>query len=744
MTAHKPSRTKKIEDQIPWKRFDSKIVDIQGSVIFEMKDIEAPAFWSQTAVDITASKYFFNGSGAARERSVRQLVNRIAKGLETALIQSKIFKTRKEILQHIDRIKWGLYQQHFAFNSPVWFNCGLSESYKIKSAKSEHFALNLRSKKIQKIEDVYLRPQVSACFIQSVDDSMESIFNLLKSEAMLFKYGSGTGTNFTPLRSKYETLKSGGKSSGLISFLEIYDKSAGSIKSGGITRRAAKMVCLDVDHPEILDFIDWKKHEEGKAQALVKAGYNGSLDGEVYRTISGQNSNNSVRVTDQFMHAVRENNEWNLKYPSSQKIFRKIAATEIWSRLCQSAWECADPGIQFHDTINSYNTCKASDQIRASNPCSEFMFLDDTACNLASLNLARFYKDKKFDLKEFVSSVDLVFKTQEALVDYSSYPTELIAYNSFRYRPIGLGFANLGSLLMLMGLPYDSHEARAWAGTITAAMTAQSYLSSVQIAQKKSPFPEYKKNKRSVLAVIQKQFSAIKKIDWVHIPAEHKKAVFSLWKQLLTDVKKYGLRNSQVTVIAPTGTIGLLMDCGTTGIEPDYSLVKNKKFSGGGYLTITNPVVEQTLKNLSYKQQDIDQIMAHIAREGTVVNCSVLQKDHYKIFQTAQGKNAISAEGHLLMMAAVQPFLSGAISKTVNLAAEAQIQDVSNVYMKAWELGLKSVSLYRDQSKFIQPLSSLGSILDHQMKCIVCKNSMVLEGGCYKCHNCGFVSACVG
>ncbi len=734
MEAQSKKKWVSAEAQVKWKKFDSKILNSQGAAIFGMKNIEAPASWSQTAVDIVASKYFFKG----HEKSVRQLVNRVARGLETAIVQSKIFKNKNDIKNYINEIKLGLYRQEFAFNSPVWFNCGLSETYKAKSKSDQHYAFNFKNKKIEPVPDVYKRPQSSACFIQSVDDSLESIFDLLKTEAMLFKFGSGTGTNFTNLRSRFENLKSGGTSSGLISFLEIFDKSAGSIKSGGVTRRAAKMVCLDVDHPEIMDFIEWKKKEEKKARVLVDAGYESSLDGEVYRTISGQNSNNSVRVTDLFMQQVLKNGDWNLKYPSSRKIHQKIKAQEIWKAVCDSAWECADPGVQFDDTINKFHMSKASGPIRASNPCSEFMYLDNTACNLASLNLIKFFNNNTFNIEKFSRDVDRIFKAQDSLVDYASYPTQQIAENSHRHRPIGLGFANLGSLLMLMGIPYDSDQARAWAGMITATMTAQCYFTSSEIARIKTPFAEYLKNKKSALAVIAKQMNAVHEIDWSKLPEDYKKSTYTLWMKAVSSIKKHGLRNAQVTVIAPTGTIGLVMDCGTTGIEPDYSLVKNKKLSGGGVLRIVNESLEKVLENLGYSDSNKNQIIHHIINTGSVMNCENLKSEHRAIFQTASGDNPISPDGHLLMMAAVQPFISGAISKTVNLPSSSTREDISDVYMKAWKLNLKSVSLYRDQSKFVQPLSSVSQ------KCVVCGFKTILESGCYKCHNCGFVSACVG
>ena len=733
----KPVRLKTIEKSIQWKNFDSKILDMNQNIIFSQKNIQAPAFWSQTAVDIAASKYFYKEKN--KEKSIQQLVNRIVSGFNTALMHSKILKSTHDRKKYLDLIKLGLYHQNFAFNSPVWFNCGIYEAYKTRTHGVGHYAYNFKNKKIELIENNYQRPQTSACFIQSVDDSMESIFTLLKTEALLFKYGSGSGTNFSQLRSRYENLKSGGLSSGLISFLEIFDKSAGSIKSGGITRRAAKMVCLDVDHPEIIDFIEWKKNEELKAQALIAGGFSGSFEGEVYKTISGQNSNNSVRLTNQFMNSVIKNKSWNLKYPSNKKIYKKILAKKIWDSLCQSAWACADPGVQFHDTINEFNMCADSEKINASNPCSEFMFLDNTACNLASINLIKFITpENKFDFKLFVKNVDLVFKIQEALVDYSSYPTKLIAERSHRFRPIGLGFANLGSLLMQFGFSYESEQGRALASVITATMTAQCYLTSANLAKELGPFLEYKKNKKSVARVIQKQFTALKKIDWSYFSTEDKKSTFDLWQQAIHQIDKHGLRNAQVTVIAPTGTIGLVMDCGTTGIEPDYSLIKNKKLSGGGNIKMVNPSIKISLQNLNYKVLSVQSILDYILKSGSVKNCKSLKLEHLDIFKTAQGDHTISAAGHLLMMAAVQPFISGAISKTVNLPESATVTDISEVYMKAWKLKLKSVALYRDQSKFIQPLTLVNN------KCLVCGGQTILESSCYKCANCGYTSACVG
>lgn len=714
-----------------WKRVTSNIYSQDGTTLFELKNIKAPEAWSQNAIDIAASKYLFKGY----ENSIEQLVKRIGMGLQTAYKKSGLFSA-KEIKEKITFIEEAILDQKAAFNSPVWFNCGLYEAYKLNSY-SEQYAYNYQKKKIEKVSNAYVRPQVSACFIQSVEDNMESIFDLLKSESRLFRYGSGTGTNFSNLRSRFEKLKNGGYSSGLISFLEIFDKSAGAIKSGGTTRRAAKMVCLDVDHPEVMDFITWKQKEERKAKALIKEGYSSSLDGEVYKTISGQNSNNSVRLTESFVKKYLADESWNLTFRSSGKVYKKIKAKEIWDVICNSAWECADPGVQFDDTIQKFHTCKESGKIRSSNPCSEFMFLDDTACNLASVNLIKFYDAQKteFDLEGFLKTVQIFFEAQECLVDYASYPTEKIARNSHDYRPLGMGFTNLGGLLMLMGIAYDSEEARAWAGFITSSMTAHSYKTSATMAKKLGPFPGYKKNKKSMQKVLELHAKANQKIAWSLLPKEYEGFVKNQWKE----ISKSEFRNAQATVIAPTGTIGLVMDCVTTGIEPEYSLMKMKKLSGGGVLEQPNSIVPKALEVLGYEERDMKVILDYLKIHRSLKGCETLKEVHHKVFQTAQGDDAISADGHLLMMAAVQPFISGAISKTVNLKASTKVEEISEVYLKAWKLGLKSVALYRDQSKFVQPITH-----EELNKCPICGSKTQIESGCYRCTQCGFTSACVG
>ena len=719
---------------------DSIIQSLDGQIYFQMKKIKSPQSWSQNAVDIAASKYF--RKSIKKENSIYQLVDRVCLGLTRAVTQSKILNTPGEVKSFIQDIKNSLLNQQAAFNSPVWFNCGLSEAYNLKS-KSLHYVWNSKKNKTVETHDAYQNPQCSACFIQSVDDNLESIFNLVQTEAKLFKYGSGSGTNFSNLRSKYEKLNSGGTSSGLISFLEVLDKSAGAIKSGGTTRRAAKMVCVDIDHPEILDFIQWKKNEERKAKKLIAAGYSSDLDGEAYRTVSGQNANNSVRIPDAFMNALNKNKTWSLRERNSKKVIQKIQATEIWQKICESAWECADPGVQFNTTINKMHTCSVTDEIYASNPCSEYMFLNDSACNLASIRLTKYLNaENEFDINEFLNTVKIFISAQESLVDYASYPTKKIAQNSHDFRPLGLGYADLGSLLMQLGLAYDSEQGRAWAAGITALMTGQAYLQSSHLARKLNPFAGYRKNKSTMLKVISSHQKALKKIDWSLLPNEFQIICEDIWRDVIVSGFKYGFRNAQVTVIAPTGTIGLVMDCDTTGIEPDYALIKYKKLSGGGSIKIVNQSVLIALKNLNYNESAIKEIMTEIEKSGSVKKSVILKNEHFKIFETAVGDQSISPEGHLLMMAAVQPFISGAISKTVNMPAASTVEDISKIYKMAWLLKIKSVAVYRDGSKFAQPLS--GTAHNNFPSCTECGGITLLESGCYRCSNCGTTTACAG
>lgn len=725
-----------------WKKVDSVIKDYNNKIFYQKSQVKAPENWSTTAIDIAASKYFRRT--VKKENSIEALIERIGLGFVSAARCSALFKTAQQAKSFSEELKYLMYSQKAAFNSPVWFNLGLKEAYQL-SSESEHFAFDFKTKKIKKTNDAYLRPQISACFIQSLDDSLEGIFELIKNEAKLFKYGSGTGTNFSNLRSKYEHLSSGGTSSGLISFLEILDRSAGAIKSGGTTRRAAKMACLDLDHPEIEDFIVWKMQEEKKANALILAGYSSDLDGEAYRTIAGQNANNSVRVTDAFMRSLEKNKDWSLKF-RNKKTFKKIPAKSIWEKISLSAWTCADPGVQFVDTINEMHTCKKTAKINASNPCSEYMFLDDSACNLASLNLVQFLdSEAHFKVDEFIHSARTLFIAQECLVGYASYPTEKIAKNSIDYRPLGLGFANLGSMLMRMGLAYDSEAGRAWAGFLSSLLTATAYKTSAEMAAIIGAFAGYKKNEEAMLKVIQRHQKSNQEINWKFLPENFYDITAEIWQKCLILGKKKGYRNAQATVIAPTGTIGLVMDCDTTGIEPDFSLIKYKKLAGGGNLKIINQSVDIALKRLGYSDEKIKKINKHLMTYETLKN-SEIKREHKNIFSCATGDLFLSPKAHLKMMAAVQPFISGAISKTVNLPHSARIKDIGQIYKMAWKMKLKSVSIYRDGSKFVQPLSGAKVLQKNEFiypNCSECGSKTILESGCYRCLNCGTTTACV-
>ncbi|WP_374035222.1 vitamin B12-dependent ribonucleotide reductase [Bdellovibrio bacteriovorus] len=759
-TLHSPSYFvsggKNPESLFTWKKVNSEIRNRKGEVFFEMKNVEAPEGWSQLAIDIAASKYFrkVGVPGGGHETSVRQMVDRVVKAIAASAIrQGGYFATRKEADIFAKELKFILLSQRGAFNSPVWFNAGLWEAYKSQSP-SEHFAWDEKKKSIQATKNAYERPQCSACFIQSVDDSIEGIFDLAKTEAKLFKYGSGTGSNFSKIRSKYEATSSGGKSSGLISFLEVLDKGAGAIKSGGTTRRAAKMVVVDIDHPEVLDFIDWKMREEQKAHLLIAAGLSADFEGEAYRTVSGQNANNSVRVSDAFMKAVELERPWKLKARLTGKVLREIPAGEVWNRITRAAWMCADPGIQFHDTINKWHTCPETDIIHSSNPCSEYMFLDDSACNLASINLVKFLGESgDFDFESFIHTARTLFVAQEILVDYSSYPTQKIAQNSHDYRPLGLGFANLGSLLMRKGVAYDSDEGRAWAGALTALMSGVAYLTSSEMARAKGPFAGYRKNSKAMLKVMKMHERALNQVAWKMLPSGIDKAVKNLWKGVLYNGEKHGYRNSQATVIAPTGTIGLLMDCDTTGIEPDFSLIKFKKLVGGGEIQIVNQSVDAALQALQYTEEERQAILKYVEENNTVVGAPQMHPEDLPVFDTATampGQRVLSPESHVKMMAAVQPFISGAISKTVNMPSTATEDDISRIYFLAWELGVKAVAVYRDGSKQSQPLNLKEkpkaveevSVPNFTMKCPECGSDTVLTSGCYRCPNCGSTVGC--
>lgn len=739
------SKNKSATSLFKWKKVDALIKGQDGHVYYQNKNIKAPDQWSSNAIDIAASKYFRKTIKA--ENSIEALIERIGKGFSSAARLSGLFGSASEISAFVEELKFIMYSQRAAFNSPVWFNLGLREAYGV-SSDSEHYAYDFKTKKIAGLRDAYLRPQISACFIQSIDDSIEGIFDLVKNEAKLFKYGSGTGTNFSSLRSKYEYLSTGGTSSGLISFLEVLDRSAGAIKSGGTTRRAAKMVSLNLDHPEIEDFISWKMKEETKAKALISAGYSADLDGEAFKTVAGQNANNSVRVTDGFMKTLATGGSWSLRKKDGG-VFKKVLARDLWDQLARAAWACADPGVQFDDTINKMHTCPVTDKINASNPCSEYMFLDNSACNLASLNLVSFLdSENNFNVLEFIHTARTLFIAQECLVGFASYPTAAIAQNSVDFRPLGLGFANLGSMLMRMGLGYDSSEGRAWAGFISSLMTGVAYRTSSEMAAVLGVFSGFKKNRMPMLGVMKKHQHANRDLDWSLLPSEFSSVVTAVWKDVLSLGAKYGFRNAQATVIAPTGTIGIIMDCDTTGIEPDFSLIKYKKLSGGGHLKIINQSLQQGLTSLGYSADEVESVKEYLLANETLKG-SLVKPEHLSVFACATGDFFLSPQSHIKMMAAVQPFISGAISKTVNLPHSATVADIESIYREAWQLKLKSVAIYRDGSKFVQPLSGKKDVTHDKSKneftypkCTECGSETILESGCYRCLNCGTTTAC--
>jgi ribonucleoside-diphosphate reductase alpha chain len=815
-------------DQVRMEKRTSVITNPDGSVVFKMEGAEIPAGWSQLATDIVVSKYFrkaglFNDKNQG-ETSVRQVVNRIAHTIRDAGERfGGYFASIEDAEVFEAELSFFLVNQYGAFNSPVWFNCGLYHEYEVKGAGG-NYAWNPAAKtgskdEIQPIDNNYERPQCSACFIQAVDDDLMSIYDLVKSEARLFKYGSGTGTNFSAIRGKQEKLSGGGTSSGLMSFLEVFDRAAGSTKSGGTTRRAAKMVCLDMDHPEIEDFINWKVREETKARALIAAGYASDFNGEAYHTVSGQNSNNSVRVTDEFMRAAtvsdggaqppaptsgsQPQDVWYTRSRTNNEVIGTYKASELWNHVAEAAWACADPGVQYDSTINKWHTCPNSDRIRASNPCSEYMFLDDSACNLASLNLTKYLRpDNSFDVDLYRHAARTFFTAMEILVDLSSYPTHTIAKNSHDYRPLGLGYANLGTLLMRLGNPYDSDKGRAIASALTAVLCGQAYKTSAEMAESKGTFTGFDKNREPMLRVMGMHRDAAYAIDRDNCPEDLWRAAVEDWDDAFQLGKQHGYRNAQATVLAPTGTIGLLMDCDTTGVEPDFALVKFKKLAGGGYFKIVNQSVPLALETLEYSEHEIQDIVAFISGTNTLlaaphVNRAKLLKagltkeeldkveealpsvfdlgsafatwvigddayarlgvrgygdkanlpkqsllkhlgysaaeiqeasdvivghmtiegaphildKHLPVFDCANrcgrlGERYLAPMSHVKMMAAAQPFLSGAISKTVNLPSEATVDEVREVYDMGWRLGLKAVALYRDGCKASQPLST--------------------------------------
>lgn len=797
-------------DEIAYEKRSSRITNSDGSVVFETKNAEVPRDWSQLAADIAISKYFRKAGvprsaggatdqTAGAETSVKQLVYRIAHTIREHGEKAGYFATPADAESFEAELSYLMVTQRGAFNSPVWFNVGLYHRYGILGSGGNWF-YNEKTSAVEETPDSYSRPQASACFIQSVDDDLMSIFDLAKNEARIFKFGSGTGSNFSKIRGAMEKLAGGGLSSGLMSFLEVLDRGAGATKSGGTTRRAAKMVSLDVDHPEIEEFVNWKVNEEKKVAALIAAGYSSDFNGEAYRTVAGQNSNNSVRLSDEFMERVLEDKPWETRLRTNGQVYKTMKARGLFDQIAHAAWACADPGVQFDTTINKWHTCPNTDKINGSNPCSEYMFLDDSACNLASINLLKYNgEDGTFDVEGFRHACKTFFLAQEILVGLSSYPTRKIAQNSYDYRPLGLGYANLGTLLMVNGIPYDSDAGRAWCGAITAIMHGEAFATSAEIAGVKGAFAGFAKNKEPMLRVMQMHRDAADTIPNA-CPDDLRAAARECLQNAVTLGKKHGYRNAQATVLAPTGTIGLLMDCDTTGIEPDFALVKFKKLAGGGYFKIVNQSVPTALKRLGYSGREITDIIKYVvgtlSLEGaphinrlsllskgfaesdvkrieaalpgtfelahafnrynvsedtlkkfgftaeqvaapgfsllraigftdaqideageaicgrmTVEGCPILKPEHLPVFDCAnkcgaKGQRYLSPMSHVKMMAAAQPFLSGAISKTVNLPNEATEQDIERIYMEGWKLGLKAIAVYRDGSKNSQPLSS--------------------------------------
>lgn len=694
-------------DTVRWTRRTAVIKSEGGGVHFEQPDCEVPETWSQLATNIVASKYFYGELGTPqRESSVRQLIHRVCRTIADWGIADGYFATPEDGERFYRELAWLCLHQYAAFNSPVWFNVGLYHQYGIKGAACT-WRWDPKEGKAVQPENPYEYPQSSACFIQSVQDNMEDIMELARSEAMLFKFGSGTGTDLSTLRSCREKLSGGGKPSGPLSFMRVYDQIAAVVKSGGKTRRAAKMQSLKVTHPDILEFIECKAKEEKKARVLIQNGYSPE---EAYSSVLFQNANLSVRVTDEFMEAVEADREWTTHWVTDPtREGPKYRARDLLRKMAESAWSCGDPGVQYDTTINRWNTCPNSGRINASNPCSEYMFLDDSACNLASVNLMKFRReDGTFDVERFIAACRIVFIAQEILVDHSSYPTPKIAKNSHLFRPIGLGYSNLGSLIMASGLPYDSDEARGLCGAVTALMHGAACRTSAELAAAVGPFPEFEKNREPMLRVMERHWEKVEEL--AHAPEYLKSAARKLWDEVLANGRRYGFRNAQMTVLAPTGTISFMMDCDTTGIEPDFALVKYKQLAGGGVLKIVNQTVPLALKTLGYTEEQIREIVAYIDKNDTIEGAPHLKPEHLPVFDCAMpapgGKRYIHWKAHILMMAAAQPFLSGAISKTVNMPRDVTPEDIANAYMEGWRLGLKALAVYRDGSKEVQPLVS--------------------------------------
>ena len=693
-------------DVLEWEKRTASIANENGDVIFEQREVEMPCDWSQTATNIVASKYFHGRAGTPeRETSLAQLVHRVVDTIADWGAADGYFATPDDVENFRGELAHLMLTQKASFNSPVWFNVG------VKEARGYGWYWDEATNKVSALDTESHRPQCSACFIIAADDSLESIMNLAKTEGMLFKWGSGTGSNLSKIREEDAILKGGGRASGPVSFMKGFDAFAGVIKSGGKTRRAAKMVILNADHPDIKKFIWCKASEEKKAWTLIEAGYGSAIDGDAYSSIFFQNANNSVRVSDDFMTAAVNDEDWWTKSVLNGQPKERYKARDLLKQIAEATHQCGDPGMQFDTTVNRWHPCKNTARINASNPCSEYMFLDDSACNLSSLNLRKFHVSKsQFDVEAFRHAVDTLIVAQEIIVGNASYPTGKIAENSHSYRPLGLGFANLGALLMSMGVAYNSDEGRDVAGAITAVMCGQAYLTSARIAETTGPFAGYKKNRDAFLEVIRMHRDAARDLNGERVEKPLHEAASQCWEDAYNLGQRTGYRNAQVTVIAPTGTIGFMMDCDTTGVEPELALVKYKKLVGGGVIKIVNNTVPAALLKLNYTPKQVSEIVNHIDSTGTIEGAPHIKDEHLPVFDCSfrpqNGERAIHYMGHVRMMAAVQPFISGAISKTINLPEESTVQDVMDAYIESWRLGLKAVAIYRDGSKRAQPLST--------------------------------------
>ena len=670
-------------DEIEWELRAASIINERGKVVFEQSNVEIPKAWSQMATNVVVSKYFRGPLGSPqREHSVRQMIGRVVDTITGWGLKDGYFAAEEDARAFADELTHILVHQKACFNSPVWFNCGIEE-----------------------------RPQCSACFILSVDDTMDSILDWYRKEGVIFKGGSGSGVNLSKIRSSKEQLAGGGTASGPVSFMKAADASAGVIKSGGKTRRAAKMVVLNIDHPDVEEFIKCKVEEEKKAWALIEAGYDSSLDGPAYGSVFFQNANNSVRVSDEFMQAVQEDREWKTRYVRTGEVFETYKARDLLRMIAESTYFCGDPGMQYDTTINDWHTCSNTARINASNPCSEYMHLDNSACNLASLNLLKYLRDDGvFDTESFRRAVDIIILAQDILVDNSSYPTAEITANAHAFRELGLGYANLGALLMSLGLPYDSDAGRAYAAAVTALMSGEGYLQSTRVAEATAAFAGFEVNRQPMLRVLNKHRSHAYKISSSHVPLDLLTAAREAWDQTCGEAEKYGVKNSQISVLAPTGTIAFMMDCDTTGVEPDIALVKYKKLVGGGLLKIVNNTVPRALKRLGYDVKQIQEIVEYIDEHETIEGAPHLKDEDLAVFdcafKPANGSRSIHYMGHVKMMGAVQPFVSGAISKTINMPTDVTVDEIMQAYTESWKLGLKAVAVYRDGSKRTQPLNT--------------------------------------